>query len=174
MLFTALAATLCGARACTEIADYAEANCADLQDIVVLPGRTPSHDSVRRQLRLIDPAHLECALRRFVQAIRQGRGLGPASGVVALRGCIVTTDALHRHRETARTIRAQGGANVLKLKANHGPLWRAAQAAFAEPRPPRRSRRMKTPTTAMTTPCADAWHATSRAPIPTKGQSRTK
>jgi hypothetical protein len=27
---------------------------------------------------------------------------------------------------------SEGGAYVLKLKANHGPLWRSAVAAFAE------------------------------------------
>jgi predicted transposase YbfD/YdcC len=126
-------------------------------------------------------------LPRFVQAIRQGLGLGPASGVVAvdakrmrrgyergracvpplmvgiwdaetrlslaacantsgnevaaslqalkmvaLTGCTVTADALHCHPAMAQTICAQGGEYVLKLKANHGPLWRAARAAFAE------------------------------------------
>ena len=84
MLFIALAATLCGATACTEIADDAEANLAELSEIVDLPGRTPSHDSFSRLFRLLDPAQLERALQRFVQAIRQGLGLGPASGVVAV------------------------------------------------------------------------------------------
>jgi predicted transposase YbfD/YdcC len=187
MLFIALAATLCGAKACTEIADYAEANLAELSEIIDLPGRTPSHDSFSRLFRLLDPDQLERALQRFVQAIRQGLGLGPASGVVAvdakrmrrgyergracvpplmvgiwdaetrlslaacantsgnevaaslqalkmvaLTGCTVTADALHCHPAMAQTICAQGGEYVLKLKANHGPLWRAARAAFAE------------------------------------------
>jgi predicted transposase YbfD/YdcC len=187
MLFIALAATLCGATACTEIADYAAANLAELSEIVDLPGRTPSHDSFSRLFRLLDPDQLERALQRFVQAIRQGLGLGPASGVVAvdakrmrrgykrgracvpplmvgiwdaetrlslaacantagneveaslqalkmvaLNGCTVTADALHCHPAMAQTICAQGGEYVLKLKANHGPLWRAAKAAFAE------------------------------------------
>ena len=78
MLFIALAATLCGATACTEIADYAAANLTELSEIVDLPGRTPSHDSFSRLFRLLDPAQLERALQRFVQAIRQGLGLGPA------------------------------------------------------------------------------------------------
>jgi hypothetical protein len=46
MLFIALAATLCGAQACTEMADYAEANLADLSEIVALPGRALRHDSL--------------------------------------------------------------------------------------------------------------------------------
>ena len=84
MLFIALAATLCGATACTEIADYTAANLTELSEIVDLPGRTPSHDSFSRLFRLIDPDQLEQVLQRFVQAIRQALGFGPASGVVAV------------------------------------------------------------------------------------------
>jgi predicted transposase YbfD/YdcC len=50
---------------------------------------------------------------------------------VTLKGCIVTGDALHCHPEMARTVRAQGGHYLLKLKGNHGPLLAAAEAAFA-------------------------------------------
>jgi predicted transposase YbfD/YdcC len=52
--------------------------------------------------------------------------------MVTLQGCIVTADALHCHPAMAQAIRAQGGEYVLKLKANHGPLWRSAMVAFAE------------------------------------------
>jgi len=38
LLFIALAATLCGARRCVDIADFAAANRADLAEIVDLPG----------------------------------------------------------------------------------------------------------------------------------------
>ncbi len=50
---------------------------------------------------------------------------------VALKGCTVTGDALHCHPEMARTVRAQGGHYLFKLKGNHGPLLAAAAAAFA-------------------------------------------
>jgi len=49
---------------------------------------------------------------------------------VSLQGCLVTGDALHCHPGMARQVRAQGGHSLLKLKANHGPLLAAAQAAF--------------------------------------------
>ena len=56
LLFISLAATLCGARSCVDIADFAAANRADLADIVDLPAdATPSHDTFSRLFRLLDP-----------------------------------------------------------------------------------------------------------------------
>ena len=43
MLFIALAATLCGARSCVDIADFAEANESELKTIVELAHGAPSH-----------------------------------------------------------------------------------------------------------------------------------
>jgi predicted transposase YbfD/YdcC len=186
LLFIALAATLCGAKSCVDIADFAEGNRDELADIIRLPGHaTPSHDTFSRLFRLLDPGQMEEALRRFGAAMRQGLGLDPAGGTVAvdgkrlrrgyergrasmpplmvgiwdaetrlsitaragadgnevaatlaalktvaLKGCTVTGDALHCHPEMARTVRAQGGHYLLKLKGNHGPLLAAAEAAF--------------------------------------------
>jgi predicted transposase YbfD/YdcC len=187
LLFIALAATLCGAKSCVDIADFAEANRAELVEIVGLPvDGTPSHDTFSRLFRLLDPEQMEATLRRFGAAMRQGLGLGEAEGTVAvdgkrlrrgyergrasmpplmvgiwdaetrlsiaaragadgnevaatlaalktvtLKGCTVTGDALHCHPAMARQVRAQGGHYLLKLKANHGPLLAAAEAAFA-------------------------------------------
>ena len=50
---------------------------------------------------------------------------------VILKGCIVTTDALHCHPRTAQQVRARGAHYALKLKANHGPLFACALRAFA-------------------------------------------
>jgi len=187
LLLIALAASLCGAKSCVEIADFAEANRAELAGIVNLPAiGTPSHDTFSRLFRLLDPEQMEAALRRFAAAMRQGLGLDAPVGTVAvdgkrlrrgyergrasmpplmvgiwdaetrlsiaaragsdgnevaatlaalktvtLNGCTVTGDALHCHPEMARTVRAQGGHYLLKLKGNHGPLLAAAKAAFA-------------------------------------------
>lgn len=186
MLFIALAATLCGAKSCVDIADFAASNEAELDQMVGLPHGPPSHDSFSRLFRLLDPAQLETALRRFVTAIRQGLGLGAPSGVVALdgkrmrrgydagracmpplmvgvwdaetrlslaargntegnetkaalealktlalKGCTVTADALFCQPEFAAAILAQQADYALKLKANHGPLFAAAERAFA-------------------------------------------
>lgn len=186
MLFIAVAATLCGAKSCVDMADFAAANQADLAEIVDLPHGAPSHDSFSRLFRLLDPDQLEPALRRFAAVLRAGLGLGPPNGVVALdgkrlrgayqrgracippllvgvwdaetrlslaargatdgnevaaslaalkavtlKGCTVTADALHCHPQMAAAVREQGAHYVLKLKANHGPLFSAAVAAFA-------------------------------------------
>lgn len=86
MLFVALSATLCGAKSCVEIADFAAANLDALGEVVDLPHGAPSHDSFSRLFRLLDPAELAGALRRFGMALRQGLGIAPARGVVAIDG----------------------------------------------------------------------------------------
>lgn len=86
MLFVALLATLCGCRSCVDIADFAEANLDDLREVLDLAHGAPSHDSFSRVFRLLDPAELETALRRFATALRTGLGLEAPSGVVAIDG----------------------------------------------------------------------------------------
>lgn len=51
---------------------------------------------------------------------------------LVLKGCIVTADALHCHPRMAEAVRATGAHYALALKGNHGPLYRAATAAFAK------------------------------------------
>ena len=187
MLFISLAATLCGAKSFVDIADFADAHVDTLGEIVDLPHGAPSHDSFSRVFWLLDPEELATALTRFAAALRQGLGIGPAKGVVAidgkslrrgyergrafmpplmvsvwdaetrlsiatrraeggdeiaatlaalkslvLKGCIVTADALHCHPRMAAAVRATGAHYALGLKANHGPLYAAAGAAFAQ------------------------------------------
>lgn len=86
MLFLALAATLCGAKSCVEIADFSEANAESLGEIVALPHGVPSHDSFSRLFRLLDPEELGAALKRFAKSLREALGLGGPRGVVALDG----------------------------------------------------------------------------------------
>jgi len=87
LLFLALAATLCGAKSCVDIADFAEANRAELANIIDLPpAATPSHDTFSRLFRLLDPEQMEAALHRFAVAMRRGLGLGPTEGTVAVDG----------------------------------------------------------------------------------------
>lgn len=86
MLFVSLVATLCGCKSCVDIADFAAANLEDLGEFVDLPHGAPSHDSFSRVFRLLDPAELEQALRRFAGALREGLGLGASRGVVAIDG----------------------------------------------------------------------------------------
>jgi predicted transposase YbfD/YdcC len=86
MLFVALAATLCGAKSCVDIADFAAAHEGELAEIVDLRHGPPSHDSFSRLFRLLDPEEVAKAFARFVAALREGLGIGPAKGVVAVDG----------------------------------------------------------------------------------------
>jgi len=86
MLFVSLAATLCGAKSCVEIAEFGEAREEDLKEILSLPHGMPSHDTFSRAFRLLDPAELERAFTAFMAALRQELGLAPPRGVVAIDG----------------------------------------------------------------------------------------
>jgi predicted transposase YbfD/YdcC len=52
-------------------------------------------------------------------------------GLVALKGCVVTADALHCHRDMAKAIVEKGGDYVLAVKNNQPNLLADAQAALA-------------------------------------------
>jgi len=86
ILFLALAATLCGAKSCVEIAEFAEGHEEELSAIVGLPHGAPSHDTFSRLFRLLDPGELAKAFNAFMTALRTGLGLGAAQGVVAIDG----------------------------------------------------------------------------------------
>ncbi len=55
-------------------------------------------------------------------------------GLLDLKGCTVTADALHGNRQTVAAIRARGGDYALTIKGNRGPF------APGRPGPARRSR----------------------------------
>ena len=186
LLFLALAATLCGAKSCVDIAEFAEAQAEQLGAIVDLPHGPPSHDTFSRVFRLLDPDELARAFTGFMAALRRGLGLPPPGGIVAvdgkalrrgyeagraflpplmvsvwdaetrlaiassrapngsevaatldllkglsLKGCTVTADALHCHPAMAEAVLAAKAHYALGLKANHGPLFKAAETGFA-------------------------------------------
>src|SRR5712691_9949350 len=86
MLFIALAATLCGAKSCVDIADFAAAHEDELGEIVDLRHGAQSHDSFSRPFRRLAPEEMAKVFARFVKALREGLGLRPATGVVAMDG----------------------------------------------------------------------------------------
>ncbi len=86
MLFISLAATLCGAKSCVDIADFAAAHEEELAEIVDLRHGAPSHDCFSRVFRLLDPNEMAQAFARFVAALREGLGLDPVKGVIAVDG----------------------------------------------------------------------------------------
>jgi len=97
VLFLALAATLCGAKSCVDIADFAASREEELSQIVDLPHGAPSHDTFSRVFRLLDPVELEVAFGRCMAALRQALGIGGPNGVVAIDG-----KALRRGYETGK------------------------------------------------------------------------
>jgi predicted transposase YbfD/YdcC len=84
LLFLALAATLCGAKSCVEIAEFADGREEELSPIVDLSHGLPSHDTFSRLFRLLDPAELARAFTACMAAMRAELGLPPPSGVVAI------------------------------------------------------------------------------------------
>jgi len=181
LLVIALAATLCGAESCADMADFGQAKEGLLRRFLRLEHGIPSHDTFSRVFRILHPGRFEAAFRRFMVAFAKANRLD-LTGVVAidgkavrgayersplhmvnvfavqarmalaqqkaparnetagalevlqmlsLKGCIVTSDALHCHRAMASTILGQGGDYVLAIKANRGPLFKAVTQRFA-------------------------------------------
>ena len=186
ILLIALAATLCGAEGCVDMALFGRAKEPLLRRLLRLEGGIPSHDTFSRIFRLLDPDAFEASFGRFVAAFaRQGeagaivavdgktarrsfdrqRGrrplhlvsawaveqrlvlgqqkVGDASNeiealpellaLLALDGRIVTADARHCQKATARTILERGGAYVLALKGNQPALFEDVRLWLDDP-----------------------------------------
>lgn len=81
VVFVALAAVLCGAEDCTDMAEFAAAKLELLRQVVKLPHGAPSHDTFSRVFRLLDPEPFEAAFAKFTAAFA-----GALKGVVAIDG----------------------------------------------------------------------------------------
>jgi predicted transposase YbfD/YdcC len=86
MLFVSLLGTLCGAKSCVGIADFAATHLEELSELVDLAHGAPSHDCFSRLLKLLDPGEMERCIVSFASAFRAEIGLPPVKGVVALDG----------------------------------------------------------------------------------------
>lgn len=88
MLFLALCGLVCGEKTCVDLAEFASAHAAEFRAVLSLRHGTPSHDTISRVLRLLDPRALEGALSACLSAmgrhLRAGRVL--AVDGKALRG----------------------------------------------------------------------------------------
>jgi predicted transposase YbfD/YdcC len=85
VLVIALAAVLCGAATCSDMADFGRAKEGVLRQFLRLEHGIPSHDTFSRVFRLLRPQAFEAAFRRFMAAFAQANGL-KLTGVVALDG----------------------------------------------------------------------------------------
>jgi predicted transposase YbfD/YdcC len=132
MLFIGLAATLCGAKSCVDIADFAAAHEEELAEIVDLRHGAPSHDSFSRIFRLLDPDEMAQLFARFVAVLRKGLGLDAAGGVVAVDG-----KRLRRAYERGRVcmpplmISVWDAETRLSLAARHAPGGNEVAATLA-------------------------------------------
>jgi predicted transposase YbfD/YdcC len=81
LMFVALAAVLCGAEDCTDMAQFAEAKLKLLREVVKLEHGPPSHDTFSRVFRLLRPEPFEAAFAKFTFAFA-----GALKGVVAIDG----------------------------------------------------------------------------------------
>jgi predicted transposase YbfD/YdcC len=118
ILFIALAATLAGARSCTDFELFGLAREDVLREILELKHGIPSHDTFSNVFRTLSPAALEVALRKFA------KGFG-AKGVVNLDG------------KALRGAYARGKRSVPLHMVN---LWAAdARMALAQRKAPNRN-----------------------------------
>ena len=83
--FIALAATLCGAQSCSDMADFGQSKEGLLRLFLRLEHGIPSHDTFSRVFRLLKPQAFELAFRRFMAAFAKANGL-KLTGVVAVDG----------------------------------------------------------------------------------------
>jgi|SRR5580698_53388 predicted transposase YbfD/YdcC len=81
VMFIALAAVLCGAEDCTDMALFGRAKLGVLREVLELPYGPPSHDTFSRVFRLLQPEPFEAAFTKFTQAMA-----GALEGVVAIDG----------------------------------------------------------------------------------------
>lgn len=78
MLFLVLCGLLCGEKTCVDIADFAAGHEEEFRDVLILRHGTPSHDTISRVLRLLDP----CELKRALAACLSAMGQSLRSGAV--------------------------------------------------------------------------------------------
>lgn len=94
ILVIALAAVLCGAESCADMAEFGEAKEELLRQFLELEHGIPSHDTFSRVFRLVDPQAFEPVFRRFMAEFAK-----KLHGVVAVDGKALR-GAFERGRKT--------------------------------------------------------------------------
>lgn len=85
VLVIALAAVLCGAETCSDMAEFGQAKEGMLRLMLRLEHGIPSHDTFSRVFRLLKPEAFEKAFRRFMAAFAKTNRL-KLTGVLAIDG----------------------------------------------------------------------------------------
>jgi predicted transposase YbfD/YdcC len=128
----------------TSFARYLSALAAKVEGVVAIDGKTARRSFDRQGQR--PPLHLisawACEQRLVLGQQRVDDGaneivaLPELLALLALDGCIVTADAMHCQKDTARAILAQGGDYVLALKANQPALSEDVRLLLDDPEAP--------------------------------------
>lgn len=128
----------------TCFARYLGALAARVEGVVALDGKTARRSFDRQNRR--PPLHLISAWaceqrlvlgqRRVDDGVNEIVALPELLALLALEGCIVTADAMHCQKDTARAILAQGGDYVLALKANQPALHEDVRLLLDDPEAP--------------------------------------
>ncbi len=81
VLFIALAAILCGAESCSDMADFGRSKRSLLEECLKLEHGIPSHDTFSRVFRRLDPVRFQACFVRFMERFAE-----TLAGVVAIDG----------------------------------------------------------------------------------------
>ncbi len=133
LLFVALAAVLCGATHCTEMALFAKSRLELLRQFVPLKHGAPSHDTFSRVLAALDPVAFNAAFMHFMAAFGQQARIDVPKGHVAIdgkslrrayaKGCshmpplVVTVFASETFMSLAQTVAEKGGEAEAAIEA---------------------------------------------------------
>ena len=132
VLFVALAAMLCGATHCTEMAWFAETRLELLRQFVPLAGGAPSHDTFSRVFRALDAEAFNRAFGRLMSAFgaeaRQAAGRQIAIDGKSLRGAyekgrsympalVVTAFDCETFLSLSQEVAGQGGEAAAAIRA---------------------------------------------------------
>jgi len=86
ILFVALAAMLCGASNCTEMALFAKSRLELLRQFIPLKRGAPSHDTFSRVFGMLDPTAFNAVFARFMAAFGEQARLDQPQGQLAVDG----------------------------------------------------------------------------------------
>jgi predicted transposase YbfD/YdcC len=133
ILFIALAAVLCGATHCTEMALFAQNRLALLRQFIALKKGAPSHDTFSRVLAALDPAAFTDAFMRFMAAFGDAARIDAPKGQVAIdgkslrraygKGCshmpplVVTVFGCQTFMSLAQSVAREGGETQAAIEA---------------------------------------------------------
>jgi predicted transposase YbfD/YdcC len=133
ILFIALAAVLCGASSCTEMALFARNRRDLLSQFIPMEHGPPSHDTFSRVLRTLDPTAFNAAFMRFMAAFGEQARRDGAERQVAIdgkslrrayaKGCahmpplVVTAFGCETFMSLAQTVSGKGGEAEAAVQA---------------------------------------------------------